>query len=411
MPRAPGSSLGFLHARRAARVPVNVLVRDVRLVDHDEVVEDAWVRFADGRVTATGRGTPRDPGPGVRVVDGDGGVLTPGFIDIHGHGGGGAAYDDGRTAAARARAFHRGHGTTRAVLSLVTAPLPRLVERVATVADLAASDETILGSHLEGPFLDPGHHGAHDPALLRLPSRADIDRLLVAGRGTIRQVTLAPELPGAEAALAQFRAAGVVVAVGHTDADAVTAARAFDAGARILTHAFNAMRGIHHRHPGPVVAALRDDRVVLEVIADGVHVHPDVVALLVTAAPGRIALVTDATAAAGTGDGPSALGSLAIEVREGVARVRGTDTIAGSTLTQDAALRRAVAAGVPLPAVVTALTSTPARAIGRPDLGHLDAGSPADAVLLDSDLRVRRVWIAGVEERPDDSGIGDGTAP
>ncbi|MEV8273801.1 N-acetylglucosamine-6-phosphate deacetylase [Microbacterium sp. NPDC077184] len=376
---------------------MNTLIRDVRLVDHGGIVEDAWARFTDGRVTA--RGTGRTPAAaGERVVEGGGGVLTPGFIDIHGHGGGGSAFDDGADAVRRGRAFHRRHGTTRAVISLVSAGSADLLARLAMIARLVSEDDTILGSHLEGPFLDPSHHGAHDPDLLRAPAPATVEDLLRAGAGTIRQVTLAPELPGADAAIARLRNAGVTVAVGHTDADAETAAHAFDAGARVLTHAFNAMRGIHHRHPGPVVAALRDDRVVLEVIADGVHVHPDVVAMLFTAAPDRIALITDAMAAAGSGDGVYTLGTLEVDVRDGIARVQGTGTIAGSTLTQDAALRRVVAAGVALPAAVTALTATPARAVGRDDLGHLDIGSLADAVLLDADLRVRRVWTAGVAD-------------
>lgn len=376
---------------------MSTLVQGVRVVDHGAIVEDAWVRFADGRVLARGRGrTPAAAGE--RVVDGAGGVLTPGFIDIHGHGGGGYGFDDGADAVRRGRAFHRRHGTTRAVVSLVTAAPADLVARVATIARLATEDDTILGSHLEGPFLDRGHHGAHDPDLLHPPAPAALEDLLRAGAGTIRQMTLAPELPGADAAIVRLRDAGVTVAVGHTDADADAAARAFDAGARVLTHAFNAMRGIHHRHPGPVVAALRDDRVVLEVIADGVHVNPDVVAMLFAAAPDRIALITDAMAAAGSCDGTYTLGALAVDVRGGVARVHGTDTIAGSTLTQDAALRRVVAAGVGLPAAVTALTATPARAIGRADLGHLDVGATADAVLLDADLRVQRVWTAGVAD-------------
>lgn len=357
--------------------------------------DDVWVAI-DGGVVVD-RGTrdgwralaPRD------AVDGEGGCLAPGFIDIHGHGGGGATYDDGADAIATARAMHRAHGTTRAVVSLVTASIDDLAQRAAIVAELAEADPTILGSHLEGPFLDPGHKGAHTASLLRAPDAASVDRLLEAGRGTIRQVTIAPELDGADDAIRRFVDAGVAVAIGHTDADADAATRAFDAGATIVTHAFNAMRGIHHRAPGPVVAALRDDRVTLELIPDGVHVDLSLVAVAFDAAPGRIALVTDAMAAAGASDGRYELGGLDVEVADGVARLSDGGAIAGSTLTQDEALRNVVATGVELDVALTALSATPARAIGRRDLGRLGIGSVADAVLLDEELRVQRVWVAG----------------
>jgi N-acetylglucosamine-6-phosphate deacetylase len=372
---------------------VSTLVHSVRLVDDGQITDDAWVLFDDGRVSATGVGGAKPDAD--ELVDGEGGCLTPGFIDIHGHGGAGESYDDGPEAIRAARALHRAHGTTRAVISLVTASLDDLIARVAKVAALADSDATILGSHLEGPFLDPGHKGAHTAGLLRAPDAASVERLLEAGRGTIRQVTLAPELPGADDAIARFVAAGVTVAVGHTDADAATARRAFDAGATLLTHAFNAMPGIHHRAPGPVVPALRDRRVTIEVIADGTHVDPELIAVLFAAAGDRVALITDAMAAAGAGDGRYELGGLAVTVADGVARLDDGGAIAGSTLTQDEALRRVVAAGVPLGAAVRGLTSTPARAIGREDLGTLAVGSRADAVLLDGELRPRRVWIDG----------------
>lgn len=374
----------------------SLVIHSVRLVASGRIAEDAWIRAEDGRVSASGTGDgwrerPADETVDARELAGADAVLTPGFVDIHGHGGGGAAYDDGLEQIRAARALHLAHGTTRAVISLVTASVDQLAARVAMIADLAEVDATILGSHLEGPFLDPGHHGAHDPALLVDPASDVVDRLLDAGRGTVRQVTIAPELPGGFAAIERIVASGAAAAVGHTDADADAARRAFDAGATILTHAFNAMPGLHHRAPGPVGAAASDDRVTLEVIADGVHLHPDVVRMAFASAPGRIALVTDAMAAAGSADGEYLLGALTVRVEDGVARL--TDgTIAGSTLTQDAALRTAVAAGVALPDAVSALTSTPAAAIGRPDLGRLAPGAPADMVLLDNGLRVRGVW-------------------
>lgn len=378
--------------------PVNHLVHSARLVDDGHEIADAWLLVRDGRVAGRGTGdgwrdhvAAADEITDAAAAAGPRAVLTPGFVDIHGHGGGGAAYDDGAEAIRTARALHRAHGTTRAVVSLVTASLDDLARRVAMIADLAETDAGVLGSHLEGPFLDPGHHGAHDPELLVTPAPDAVDRLLEAGRGTVRQVTIAPELPGALVAIERITASGAAAAVGHTDADADVTRRAFEAGATILTHAFNAMPGLHHRAPGPVGAATGDPRVTVEVIADGVHLHPDILRIVFAAAPGRVALVTDAMAAAGSADGEYLLGALRVRVENTVARLA-DGTIAGSTLTQDAALRTAIAAGVPLPEAVRALTATPARAIGRPDLGSLQPGAPADAVLLDEALQVRRVW-------------------
>lgn len=376
---------------------VDRVIHSARLVDEGQTTDDAWVAFDAGIVAGLGTGDDwRELSP--RAVDDAGDTwLTPGFVDIHGHGGGSVSYDDGAEAITSARAVHRAHGTTRAVLSLVTASLDDLTAHVATIAQLAADDGTILGSHLEGPFLDAAHKGAHAESLLRVPDAASVDRLIEAGAGTIRQITLAPELSGALAAVRSLTTAGIAVAVGHTDADEATAQAAFDAGATILTHTFNAMRGIHHRAPGPIAAALGDERVTLELIADGVHVHPDVIRLLVASAPGRLALITDAMAAACAPDGDYTLGGLDVAVVDGVARLVDGGAIAGSTLTQDAAIRLMVhRVGMPLPAAVAAATIVPARAVCVADrFGALTPGHAADAVLLDDRLAVQRVWVDG----------------
>ncbi|MDR6971382.1 N-acetylglucosamine-6-phosphate deacetylase [Leifsonia shinshuensis] len=373
------------------------VIHSARLVDGGTVVDDGWVRFAGGTIAATGTGDSWRRSPATTVTDAAGAWLTPGFVDIHVHGGGGASFDDGGEHIARALDLHRRHGTTRSVISLVTAPVASLAERLREVASLTRADPRILGAHLEGPFLDVGHKGAHDPALLRPATAADIETLLDAAGGTLRQITLAPELPGGMDAVRAFAAAGVAVAVGHTDADYDRTLAAFDAGASILTHAFNAMPGLHHRGPGPVAAAARTPGVTLEIVNDGVHVHPEMVRMAFAGAPGRMALVTDAMAAAGSDDGDYLLGSLEVEVRGGIARLAGGGSIAGSTLTLDDALRRAVQeVGIPLVDAVRAVSETPAAAIGRGhDLGRLRAGYAADAVLLDADLRVRQVWSAG----------------
>ncbi|MDR2295075.1 MAG: N-acetylglucosamine-6-phosphate deacetylase [Microbacterium sp.] len=383
---------------------MRTLIHSVDIIESGQRLPGAWALLDDDGVLATGQTTPwQDVSAEADVVidavemAGEGAILTPGFIDVHGHGGAGFAYDDGVDAIRAARDVHRSHGTTRAVISLVTAPIDDLAANVALIAELTRTDRDILGSHLEGPFLDPGHKGAHDPELLRAPKVALVQRLLDAGEGTVRQITLAPELSGGLDAVRAVVASGAVAAVGHTDADAETAGEAFDAGATLITHAFNAMPGIHHRKPGPVVAAASDPRVRLEIIADGTHVDLDLIRMMFASAPGRMVLVTDAMAAAGVGDGDYILGALAVEVRNGVARLAEGGSIAGSTLTQDAALRNVVQAGVPLEQTVDALTRTPAELIGRgDDLGRLRQGYAADAVLLDRDLHVRAVWADGV---------------
>jgi N-acetylglucosamine-6-phosphate deacetylase len=375
------------------------VIHSARLVSGGATTPDAWVAFDSDSVLAVGTGTGWQS-LGVdadRVTDAAGRWLTPGFIDIHCHGGGGAAFDDGVEGIRTALDLHHHHGTTRIVLSLITASQADLEARLAIVADATEQNGLILGAHLEGPFLDETFRGAHDPALLRAPDTDSIARLLAAGRGHLRQVTLAPEQPGAGEAIRSLIDAGVAVAIGHSAADYETALAAFDAGATILTHAFNGMRGIHHRAPGPVAAATHSPSVTLEIINDGVHVHPEVVRLAFAGAPGRIALITDAMAGAGASDGHYQLGSLAVTVTDGIARLTGGGSIAGSTLTLDGALRRAVMeVGVTVEEAITALTETPARAIGRGhDLGRLAVGYAADAVLLGEGFEVEAVFAAG----------------
>lgn len=377
---------------------MTTLLRAALLTDERGETPDGWVLLDGDTIAAVGTGEAPSADDEVDLGDAR---LVPGFVDVHVHGGGGHAFDDGREEIVEALAVHRAHGTTRSVVSLVANPVPALCASLAEVAALAGDDPLVLGSHLEGPFLAPGRRGAHREEFLRAPDPATVDRFLDAAAGTLRQITLAPELPGASTAIDRLVDASVRVAVGHTEADHDTAARAFDRGASILTHAFNAMPGIHHRRPGPVLAALADERVTLEVILDGHHVHEAVVALALDEAPGRVALITDAMAAAGSADGDYRLGSLDVTVTGGMAVLAGTETIAGSTLTLDAALRRAVdVLGLPWPDAVGAVTAVPARALGEGGrLGLLEPGYAADAVALDAEGRVTAVWGAGARLR------------
>ncbi|MDQ0745625.1 N-acetylglucosamine-6-phosphate deacetylase [Clavibacter sp. B3I6] len=376
------------------------LLRAARAVDARGAVDEAWVLLDGDAMAALGSG--RETPAADRVVDLGDATLVPGFVDLHVHGGAGGSHDDGPDGIRAAVTLHRRHGTTRSVLSLVANPVPDLARSLAGIRAVMAEDPTVLGAHLEGPFLSPAAAGAHAHAHLVDPTPARIDALLEAGEGVLRQVTIAPELDGALDAIGRLVAHGVVAAVGHTTCSGATARAAFDAGATVLTHAFNAMPGIHHRQPGPIMAALADERVTLELILDGVHVAPAVAGLLFREAPGRVALITDAMAAAGSADGRYRLGELEVEVADGIARLAGADTIAGSTLTQDAALRIAVhEVGLALPDAVAALTLVPARALRLDDrIGLLRAGHAADVVALTPDLQVSRVWADGRELSP-----------
>ena len=373
---------------------MTTLFQHARKLDAHGQVDDFWMLVEGDTITRVGNGE----GPAAdETVDVGGHWLTPGFIDLHCHGGGGYSFDNGPDSISNGLAVHRAHGTTRSVISLVANPLAHLRESLELISEIAAHDPLVLGAHLEGPFLEHEHRGAHNLDYLREPQPASVDELLSSSHGILRQITLAPDLPNALEAIDILVEAGVTVAIGHTGATFEQAQEAFLRGARLVTHAFNAMPGIHHRAPGPIVAAFENDAVVLELILDGLHVHPDVARLAFASAPGRVALVTDAMAAAGSSDGDYQLGSLAVTVADGKAVLRGTTTIAGSTLTLDRALRLAIeTVGLSPREAVEAVTYTPARALGlEHEHGLLAPGYAADAVALDHAWTVTDVWAAG----------------
>jgi N-acetylglucosamine-6-phosphate deacetylase len=377
----------------------SAVIHSVRLISSGLDSADAFVAFEDGRVLATGRGSGwrefvRNESD---VVDGAGHILTPGLIDIHNHGGAGAAYGEDAEAIRTARRLHRQHGITRQLLSLVTASPDVLISQIHVAAAETRRDSTILGIHLEGPFLSREYCGAHDPELLRDPDPDLVERLLGAADATVRQVTMAPELTHFAESARILREAGVVVAVGHTAATFEQTKAAIDAGATLLTHAFNGMPSVHHRAPGPVFAFVEHLGTWLEVVNDGVHVRPEIIRMLCRLAPGRVALVSDAMAAAGAGDGRYRIGDLDVDVVDGVARLTAGNAIAGSTLTLDVAVARAAQdVGLTPHAAVEAATVVPAQILGVDDrLGRLEPGYMADAVLFDRDWQVRDVWIDG----------------
>ena len=382
------------------------LLAAARVVTGSAVHAPGWIRHEQGVITGVGGGRPEQPDHDHGSVHDHGdATLVPGFVDIHVHGGGGGSFTAGDAdSARRAAGSHRRHGTTTTMASLVTASPADLLASVSMLAELHR-DGVVAGINLEGPWISPHRCGAHDPAQLREPDAAEIDRLLTAADGALAMVTIAPELPGALDAVRRLADAGVVVAVGHTDCSHAVAAAAIDAGARVATHLFNAMRPIHHRDPGPIIALLDDPRVTVELIADGIHLDPALYRHVGrTVGPDRVALVTDAMAAAGLGDGDYRLGEMAVDVRDGVARIAGTDTIAGSTTTMDQLFRNAVgAAGGPptddaLLRAVRQTATNPARVLGRTDSGALEPGRRADVVVLDADLHVTGVLVGGEDQ-------------
>jgi N-acetylglucosamine-6-phosphate deacetylase len=362
----------------------------------DDVLTPGWVEVAGTTVSRVGSGEPPAP-PEHRAS-----WLAPGLVDVHCHGGGGASFDhvDDRATTTALRP-HRERCTTTTIASLVTASTEDLVRQVSHLAGWVEHG-ALAGIHLEGPWLAPERKGAHEEALLTAPTEAVITEVLAAGRGTIKMVTLAPELPGAEAAIRQLTDAGVVVAVGHTAADYDTTVAAVGWGARGATHLFNAMPPLNHRDPGPILALLRDPGVWLELIADGVHVDVELVAWTLQTYPSRVVLITDAMAAAGFGDGGYLLGKRAVEVRDGVARLTSNGAIAGSTLILADAVEKCFSLGLPAPQVLVAATVQPAHYLGL-DVGRLQAGGPADLVLMDNRLRVLRTLRRGMWVGDDES--------
>ena len=368
-----------------------------RVVTASAVLDDGWVRIDGARIAEVGSGRP-----GSEVLDLGGGWLVPGYIDIHTHGGGGHDVARSPEDMAASVAFHLGHGTTRTLISLVTAPVGELVEQLGWIADLADRNGTdpaygrVVGAHLEGPFLSEVRCGAQNPEFLLDPDRDVLTTLVKAARGRLRVTTVAPELPGALAIIGDLVSADVVAAVGHTDATYAQAAAGFAAGARLATHLFNGMRSLHHREPGPALAAL-DAGVACEVINDGEHVHPAILRLVADRGDRALVLITDAMDAAGIGDGEYELGGQRVTVQDGAARLVRTGSLAGSTLTMDVAVRRAVVDGaLSVPAAVAAASLNPARVLGiAGECGSIAPRQAADLLHHDDGLGVLRVMTRG----------------
>jgi N-acetylglucosamine-6-phosphate deacetylase len=379
----------------------------------DPVPGEGFVELTDGVISRVGSGlSPGDRGSAAGVRGGGSsltpdvtlpdGYLVPGFVDLQVNGYFGTEFQiaDAASWADVARRLPA-TGTTAFVPTLITAPIDSLIATLRTAAgfagNLPGTGARVLGMHLEGPFISPARRGAHNPDWITDPAPDAVDALIEAGSGLLALLTLAPERPGALAAIDQLVRAGILVSVGHSDATAEQVAAAADHGARMVTHLFNAQRPLAHREPGVVGQALTDERLTSGLIVDLYHVAAAVCGLAFRAAPGRIALVTDAAAPAGMPPGEYLLGGepITLPTAEGAPPVRSNGTLAGSALRMDVAIANAVRTGVSIPAAVAAATRIPADLIGRPDLGRLAAGATADLVWLSPDLRTRATWIGG----------------
>jgi len=354
----------------------------------DGRLEPGEVWIEEGRIARPRRGASEE-------IDATGLYVSPGFIDLQVNGGVGHNFEDASPEEIdRIVGFHVSHGTTGLLPTTVTAPIPAIRRAMARVRE--AGHAAILGMHIEGPFISPARKGAHNPKHIIAPSVEGFDELASGYSGFIAIVTLAPELPGADGVIARIREIGAIPSLGHSNATYEEGLAAIERGVRLFTHVFNGMRRFRHRAPGAVGAGLVSD-VMVELIADRIHVHPGAIRLLYKVkGPEQIALVTDAISAAGLPDGEYGLGGLEISVREGIARL--TDgTLAGSTLTMDRAVRVYMeATGCSLPEAVRAASLNPAGLLGIDDRkGEIEGGKDADIVIFDRDLTVHYTLING----------------
>ncbi|HXS71936.1 MAG TPA: N-acetylglucosamine-6-phosphate deacetylase [Patescibacteria group bacterium] len=358
----------------------------------DDRVAPGRVSIDDGLITAVevdATGVPEDAA-----------YIAPGFVDVHVHGWGGHdAMGDRDALDGMARALLR-RGVTSFLPTAVTAPLDDLTafaERVRAWMPSAPVDGAEpLGFNLEGPFLADARRGAHDQTQLRAPADVSPETIETLTDG-LRLLTVAPELAGATDLIGALSRAGVAVSLGHSAALVDEARKAFAAGASSTTHLFNAMSGFEHRSPGLAVAALLEDDAYVELIADGIHVHPTLWELITRLKPvDRLLLVSDAVPLAGTGDGRGRIGSLSVDVDGWRCTVVGTDTLAGSVIALDTAVRNVVATGVQLPAAVAAASRNPLALLGITDRGRIAVGQRADLVELDDGLVVHRVMRRGM---------------
>ena len=372
-------------------MPSSLLVHG--LAGHGDLSSPSAVLLADGRIAALDADAERLGTDAGRVIDGGGLAAAPGFIELQLNGIDGLDFTSDPASIRRVGHAPARYGVTAYLPTIVTSPRGTVDRALEAVRGVAGDGGPVaLGLHVEGPYLSAIRAGAHDASLLRDPDPAELASWLASG--ALRIVTLAPERDGAIEAIELLVAAGAVVSIGHTDADAPTTTRAIQAGATYATHLFGAMSPFHHRFPGAPGALLADDRVTLGLILDGHHLDAMVVELVARLAQGRVSLVSDAIAALGLGDGDHRLGGRVVQVRDGAARLP-DGTLAGSVAGLDACVRAFTAITGSARAAIAAVTEAPARLLGDRERGRLEIGSRADLVLLDEGLGVRMTIVGG----------------
>lgn len=365
---------------------ISLVIAADRLVDGAGNDGPGWLRIVEGVIVGAGPG--RGPSPADSLLE----TIAPGFVDTHVHGALGVDFSTLGADPTPAIDFHARAGSTSLVASVATGDWTNTLNRLRELAPSVAAG-SLAGVHLEGPFLSHARRGAHNPALLRSPDPTAISAALDAADGTLVMVTIAPEIPGALAAISQFAAAGVTVAIGHTNASAEITLRAVDAGARVITHLFNGMPPLHHRAPGPVGVGLSNRSLVVELIGDGHHVDELVIDLVRDAASGRFSLVSDAMAATGLGDGSYDLAGSHVVVKNSIAMLVDGSSLAGSTTLLAGAARILLDRGASFAEVVGATSFTPAHSLGLRNPA-LVVGARADLVAF-TGPRVTKVMKAG----------------
>ena len=341
------------------------------------LVGDTWIESSDGVITSVNPGIHSNPDA---TTDG---VLIPGFVDIHCHGGGGHYFSaSSPDAIAKAIYAHKKTGTTSLVASLVTEKISDLKAQIDRLVPFYKRGQ-IVGIHLEGPFLSHIRCGAHEPTLLIEPSVSLLEELIDVGQGSIKMVTIAPELNGAIESIDYLRSVGVLVAIGHTEASSAEASVATNQGASIVTHFLNAMNK-EESEESIAGYVLGEPKLSIELIVDGHHLSFEKVRQLFASVPSRIILVSDAMAAAGNGDGKYLIGALPVDVRDGVARLESNQKLAGSTLTISQAFANLInQCGLSLLQAVHATATQPALAFGLKDRGNIAVGMRADLLSYD----------------------------